>query len=280
MASSTVAGRGLDRDDDRQVALDRWEPRGSRHAIVSEVAAGEAGHGDLRDVDPLGTQVERRDRLGMQLADPTDETAAGLDSRGAAGVEVRIVGDGREGRLREPEPAADQREDTLGVVEIVGTCRPIPRRRLGSTGQGEAEPPPLVGRRVVRRAVALADLEDRDVVAALTQVGRDDLEQAADEALAQDRVLARQRVGHGDRPAGRALLRFTRELAVVVGREALDDLRRDQGEGHDLGQAGAGERLADGVAHLERVVAVGRHRRVREGRRDEVVAADADRPPR
>ena len=52
--------------------------------------------------------------------------------------------------------------------------------------------------------------------------------------------------------------------SVVVGREALDELRRDQGEGHDLGQAGAGERLADEVAHLERIVAVRRHRRVRE----------------
>ena len=50
------------------------------------------------------------------------------------------------------------------------------------------------------------------------------------------------------------------EVAVVVRREPLDEPGRDQGEGHDLGQAGAGERLADGVAELERIVAVGRHR--------------------
>ena len=121
-----------------------------------------------------------------------------------------------------------------------------------------------MGRRVARGAVALADLEDRDVVAALAEVGRDDLEQAADQALAEDRVLARQRVGDGDRPAGRALLGFAGQLAVVVGREPLDEPGRDQGEGHDLGQARAGERLADGVADLERIVAVGRHRRVRQ----------------
>ena len=81
------AAGGLDRDDDRQVALDRCEPGRGRHAIVGEAAAGEAGDRDLRDVDPLGTQVERRDRLGMQLADPTDEIGRrpGLARRGRGG---------------------------------------------------------------------------------------------------------------------------------------------------------------------------------------------------
>ena len=52
--------------------------------------------------------------------------------------------------------------------------------------------------------------------------------------------------------------------------------RRDERVRHHLGQAGADERLADGVAHRERVVPVGRHRGVRQDRRDELVAADAD----
>ena len=269
-------GRRLDRDDDRQVTFDRGEACRRRDAVVGEVPAGEAGDRDLRDVDPLGTQVEGRDRLGMELAEPADEVAAGLDPGSPAGMEVRVVGDRREGRWREAEPAADQREHALRIVEVVGARRSIPGGRLRRAGQREAESPPLVGRRVARGAVALADLEDRDVVAALAQVGRDDLEQAADQALAQDRVLARQRVRDDDRAAGGALLGFGRQLAVVVGREPLDEPGRDQGGGHDLGQAGAGEGLADGVAHLERIVAVGRHGRVRQGGRDEVVAADAD----
>ena len=66
------------------------------------------------------------------------------------------------------------------------------------------------------------------------------------------------------RPAG-SLLRFAVGRPVIPGREALDDLRRDEGGRHDLGQAGAGERLADGVADLERIGSVGRHRRVRAG---------------
>ena len=212
----------------------------------------------------------------MQLADPADERPPASTRAARPGWRFGSSVSGRERRRREAEPAADQLDDALGVVEVVRPRRPVPGGRLGRARQREPEPPPLVGRRVVRRAVALADLEDRDVVASLAQVGRDDLEQAAEQALAQHRVLARQRVGDGDRPAGRALLRLARELARRRGPGTLDHLRRDEGEGDGLGQPGTRERLADGVAHLERVVAVGRHRRVRQGRRDELVAADAD----
>jgi hypothetical protein len=45
------------------------------------------------------------------------------------------------------------------------------------------------------RPVALADLEDRDVVTTLPGVRGDHLEEAPQEALAHDRVLARERVG-------------------------------------------------------------------------------------
>ena len=63
----------------------------------------------------------------------------------------------------------------------------------------EAEPPPLMGAlAIVERPVALADLEDRHVRTALTQVRIGDLEQAAEQPLAHDRVLAREWIGDGD----------------------------------------------------------------------------------
>ena len=51
--------------------------------------------------------------------------------------------------------------------------------RLGRAGQRQPQTPPLMGLAVVGRPVALADLEDRDVLAALALVRRHDLEQAA-----------------------------------------------------------------------------------------------------
>ena len=50
--------------------------------------------------------------------------------------------------------------------------------------------------------------------------------------------------------------------------------------GDDLGQAGAGERLADRVADLERRVAVRRHRRVRAGCPGSARSPGRGRPPR
>ena len=143
-------------------------------------------------------------------------------------------------------------------------------------GQSDAEAPPLVARPVGRRPVALADLEDRDVVATVAQVGRHDLEQAAGQALAHDRVLARQRVGHHDRPPGRSLVWFVVERAVVVPPEALDHLGRDQGGGHDFGQPGPDQGLADLRPERQRIGAPGRHRGVGGDARDEVVAVDPD----
>ena len=129
-----------------------------------------------------------------------------------------------------PRRSADGLDDALGVVEVV---RPAPDGsrpgRSAAPVSAKPEPPPLVGRWLAGRPVALADLEDGDVVGPVPQVGRDDLEQAADQALAQDRVLARQRVGDRDRPAARALLGLAVERPVVMGREPLDHPRARPG---------------------------------------------------
>ncbi len=188
-------------------------------------------------------------------------------------MEVRIVGERRIRRRRQAEAAGQQLDQALGVVQVVRASRPVPGRDLGGAGQRQPEPPPLVGVALVRRAVALADLEDGDVGAVLAQVRRDDLEQAAEEGLAQDRVLAGQRIGDRDRPAaGSALADDDR---VVDRPEPLDHRRGDEGERHRLGQPGPDQCLADELAQPERRRAVVRHRRVREDLRDDLVAADA-----
>ena len=149
----------------------------------------------------------------------------------------------------------------------------------GSAGPVRASPRrhhSCVGRSPSTRAVALADLEQGDRVAAVPQVRRHDLEEAADQALAQDRVLARERVRDGDGPPLGALVRLRIEGSVVRCGKAFDEPRRHEGERHGLGQAGPHECLADGVAQLEWVVTVLGHRRVREDRGHLVVAAHAD----
>jgi hypothetical protein len=50
-------------------------------------------------------------------------------------------------------------------------------------------------------AVALADLEDRDVVDAVTQVRRHDLDEAADERWSEHGVIRGERVRDEDRAA-------------------------------------------------------------------------------
>jgi hypothetical protein len=57
-------------------------------------------------------------------------------------------------------------------------------------------------------------------------------------------MLARQRVRDGDRAPEGGLLGFARQFLVIVGREPLDALRRDERVRDGLGQAGALERLA------------------------------------
>ena len=65
-------------------------------------AAREAGDRDLGDDDALGAQVERVDDGRMELPDPASEGVAGGDPGGAAGMEVRVVGQ----RRRRSVPAA------------------------------------------------------------------------------------------------------------------------------------------------------------------------------
>ncbi len=195
------------------------------------------------------------------------------------GMQVRIVG--RGARRRAPGSRAGRQiglDDALRVVEVVGGRRSVPGGRDGGAGQRETESPPLV-RRPTRRSPRspCRPRRSRRRRWPCAEVRRDDLEQAADEALAQHRMLARQRVRDRDRPAARALLRLAVERPVVVGRERARPSGARPGRSVTTSVRPApDERLADGVAGRERVVPVGRHRRVRQDRRDELVAVDPD----
>ena len=125
------------------------------------------------------------------------------------------------------------------------------------------------------RGVALADLEDGDVGAAVPLVEGEHVEEARDQARAQDRVALRERVAHADRVAGDGVAPGTPSAAVDRPAQAAGVRLRHQRRRHDLGEAGADERAAHRVAALERVGPVVRHRRVRRLGRHRVVAADA-----
>ena len=191
----------------------------------------------------------------MDLAEPAGDGAIRADPGGPSRMQVRVVLEALVGGRHEAQTRRDQLDDALGVVEVVGPSGPIPGAGLGVAGQGEPEAPPLPRALPwrLRDPIALADLEDRHVVTAVSQVGRDHLEQAADEALAKDRVLARQRVTDVDRRAARGLVGFTCRRAVVPPGKAFDHRRRDERERDGFGQAGPGERGADGIAHLQRI---------------------------
>ena len=141
---------------------------GVRDPGVGQAPGGEARDRDFGHDDPLGPQLERLDDGRMDLPDPADDRAIRVDPRRATRVQVGIVGrGGRTTGAAKPSPARPARRcpwrrrgRTAG--------RLVPGRRLGRPGEREPEAPPLVGlARLVRGPIALADLEDRDVVAAV-----------------------------------------------------------------------------------------------------------------
>ena len=85
---------------------------------------------------------------------------------------------GAQDGAAKPEAAADQLDHALRVVEVERACRPVPGRLLGRAGEHEREPPPLADHAGIV-AVALADLEDRDVVPPAPEVRGRDLDEAA-----------------------------------------------------------------------------------------------------
>ena len=70
-------GRGLERHDDGQVALDGRETGRGRHAELGRAPAGQPRDREFGDVDALGTKVEGVDRRRVQLPQSADQVATG-----------------------------------------------------------------------------------------------------------------------------------------------------------------------------------------------------------
>jgi hypothetical protein len=204
MASETLRGGPRIDHDDGEVAPHPGGVTACRPG-VDELAAGEASDRELPDDDPPGSEVQGVDDGRVQFADPTRDHATAGDPRRPTRMQVGILVDRLEPGCRGAETSGDELHEAFRIVEVVRTRDPVPGRCLGITGEREPEPPPLVrpAARRVARPVALADLEDRDVGAPVPQVGRDDLQQAAEQTLAKHRVLSRERIRHGHRSATR-----------------------------------------------------------------------------
>ena len=132
-ASTSAAGRSTG-DDDRQVALDRGMARRRGHPRGGELPAGQARDRDLGDDDPLGPQVERLDDGRMELADAGRRAAPPASTRAARpGCRFGSSVSGASRGAGKPEPAGQQLEDALRVVEVVrpgpAGSRPAARRR-------------------------------------------------------------------------------------------------------------------------------------------------------
>ena len=108
----------------------------------------------------------------------------------------------------------------------------------------------------------------------MTPVRGDDLDEASDQAGAQDRVLRRERVRDRDRLATGGGLVIKRGNRIPEP-ERVDVARRHECVAHDLGEARAGKRLAHGVADVERRRSEVRHLLVRRHTGDKLVPADA-----
>src|SRR5207245_7329902 len=136
-----------------------------------QLTAGEASDGELAEDEALGSDLPRREELGVQLADSAreDYLASGgraiafrlpnTHKRGASRMKRVTVGRGRIVGDDESQTPAKELYETLGVVEIVEPRRPIPRRGGRLPNENEAEPPPLACPAPVLR-VSLADLKD------------------------------------------------------------------------------------------------------------------------
>ena len=240
--------------DDREVALDirmaRWRPG----AWIDQASAGQSGDRDFADDDALGPQLQHVQHRRVQFADPSGDRAVAADEGRSARMQVRIVLDRVYAGRANPRRAA--MSSTRPFASSRSKARATRFHDLASALPVSAKPRrhhSWSRRPVDGRAIALADLEDRDIVTAMAQVGRHDLQEAPEQALAHDRMQPREWVRHDDRCPAWRLVRFACRRAIVPPREPLDHRRRHEGERDGLGHARAGQRRADRIADLERL---------------------------
>src|SRR6266540_2285368 len=95
-------------------------------------------------------------------------------------------------------------------------------------------------RAILVTGVSLADLEDRDVLVSVAEVRRHNVEEAPEQPLSEDGVVARQRIGDANRAATRQGLAVDRRHGAGQP-ESLEVALRDQSGGDDLALAGTAE---------------------------------------
>ena len=105
---------------------------------------GEPVDRDLGDDDPVGgPELPGVRDVRVHLTDQRMQAIAGVRPGSASGVEQRLAGLGQVGDGGQAQPARQQLQDPLGVVEVVRPGRAVPGRGLGGADQREAEAPPL-----------------------------------------------------------------------------------------------------------------------------------------
>ena len=233
---ATAWRRGIGRAGRREARRSRAPPTTTRSARSSSVV----------------------DDARVELADPArDVPSRRRPGRARPGMEARIVGQRRRTPARaRPRPRGDAaRSRPFASSRSYGRARPVPGRR-SRRRPSSAKPRrhhSWVGRPARRRCRSPCRSRRSRRRRALAQVGRDDLEQAAEQALAHHRVLARQRVRDGDRCAARRLLGLAGGAPIVApAGTARPSRARRARRSRPRCQAGAGERLADRVADPER----------------------------
>ena len=184
-------------DDERQVAADRREPR--HVAAATSRAAGAPSSAvelQLARRDPP-VELERLGHARVQLADDADRarrrSARRPTGRGGTGARRASPSD------HVPTPQLAIRASSTPVASSASNGRGVGVPRLGR-GPGERERD-LAGvpRTGSPSAEHRADLEERDRAHAAGPVARDRVQQARDEARAQERLVGLQRVRDADR---------------------------------------------------------------------------------
>ena len=210
-------------------------------------------------------------RTARPLAVPAGDRRPGRPGPGGAAARRRAAHGGRV----EAEAAADQLDHALRVVEVERACRPVPGRLLGRAGEHEREPPPLAGHAGRRRRSPCRSRRSRrrrgraagSSPTISTRLPTTD--RRSTEWSARQRVRDRDRPAAGRRPTGdrRRLGGQTNALGLRRARRARGSRPRSGRPRRASRGSGPGRRAATG--------AKARHRRVRQGRRDRLVAADA-----
>ena len=281
-------GRAILGDDDREVALCGRVTRRRGGHDRRQAPAAEAGDVELGDDDAGPAQLPLVGDRGMQLPDPAGESeatvalAAGRSPRGpGAGAARRRAACIRWRRSRAAGRSARSRPSRRRdrTVARAGPTRRAPRRRCRRTPAATIRD--RFGRRRRQgRSVALADLEDRDVVGSVPDVRATRSERGCRPAPAAAR---------SDRPtAGCVTVTIRPPSGLPPSTSGIPDSQRNVSAIRGETSAWVTTSVRPAPASTSRIASrtssggcrYGRHRRVRQDARDLLRSRGPGRPPR